>query len=370
MTMVTYKIRVNRPCRLFIDDEEIAILEELKIFSIELPEGDYLRKVVAVDDFSIVDEQVISLSKIAKLDIITLSVCGLDDVKFNVFRDLEVFKVDDLYYKYDKRFGSIFVSSEDIELGNSYTLENVNIPEYIYYKGFRFLVSGIAGHAFSRCKSLRSIKIPNTITYIGNYAFSNSSIRSIDIHKDVSFIGNGVFSQCEYLTSINVDERNSQYLSIDGVLFSRGYGQEPDYSLVAYPASREGSYHVPHDVKKILESAFSGSKYLTNVNFSDSVSEIGSGAFFGCISLNSLKVGIGVEKIEQWAFASCSYLTSITIPKSIRSMDSQVFMNCNELTDIYYHGSIKQWNSIDFGFFSLDFKNSVTIHCIDGEIEM
>ena len=36
--MVTYKIRVNRPCRLFLDDKEIAILDELKLTKFELPE--------------------------------------------------------------------------------------------------------------------------------------------------------------------------------------------------------------------------------------------------------------------------------------------------------------------------------------------
>ena len=46
--MVTYKVRVNRPCRLYIDDEEVAILDELRLTKFELPEGEYLRRVVAM----------------------------------------------------------------------------------------------------------------------------------------------------------------------------------------------------------------------------------------------------------------------------------------------------------------------------------
>lgn len=61
--MVTYKIRVNRPCRLFIDDEEIQILEESKLTKISLPDGEYLRKVVAIDDRTIFDETVIVINR-------------------------------------------------------------------------------------------------------------------------------------------------------------------------------------------------------------------------------------------------------------------------------------------------------------------
>ena len=50
MNEVIYKIRVNRPCRLFIDDEEMMILDENKLTKITLPEGEYLRKVVAIDN--------------------------------------------------------------------------------------------------------------------------------------------------------------------------------------------------------------------------------------------------------------------------------------------------------------------------------
>ena len=40
MADVIYKIRVNRPCRLFIDDEEMMILDENKLAKITLPEGE------------------------------------------------------------------------------------------------------------------------------------------------------------------------------------------------------------------------------------------------------------------------------------------------------------------------------------------
>ena len=83
MSEVIYKIRVNRPCRLFIDDEEVAILEELKLAKFNLPKGEYLRKVMAIDNSAIYDETKITLSGASKLENITLDITGLDEAKRN-----------------------------------------------------------------------------------------------------------------------------------------------------------------------------------------------------------------------------------------------------------------------------------------------
>ena len=83
MSDVTYKIRVNRPCRLFIDDEEIMVLEESKLTKINLPKGEYLRKVVAVDNSAIYDEAAVVITDASKLDIIILDTTELKDAKQN-----------------------------------------------------------------------------------------------------------------------------------------------------------------------------------------------------------------------------------------------------------------------------------------------
>ena len=80
-----YKIRVNRPSMLYIDDEEIQLLEANKIAKISLSEGEYWRKVVAIDDENIYDEKELILSGASKLDNIVLDCDDLDKViKSNV----------------------------------------------------------------------------------------------------------------------------------------------------------------------------------------------------------------------------------------------------------------------------------------------
>ena len=68
-----YKIRVNRACWLYLDEEKIQQLEANKIAKISLPEGEYLRKVVAIDDESICDEKELVLFGSSKVETIVLN---------------------------------------------------------------------------------------------------------------------------------------------------------------------------------------------------------------------------------------------------------------------------------------------------------
>lgn len=68
---VYYKIKVNKRCRLLIDDEEIQIIEPSQLVKLALPIGEYIRKVVAIDDDTVFDEVTINLEH-DKADIISL----------------------------------------------------------------------------------------------------------------------------------------------------------------------------------------------------------------------------------------------------------------------------------------------------------
>ena len=108
-----YKIRVNRPCRLFIDGEEIQVLNELQLTKIDLAPGEYLRKVVAIDNSSIFDEVVLSISS-SKVDLITLDTTGLEDARCNALPEGK-FLFGNLWYiaNEDKISVSVFEYDKD-----------------------------------------------------------------------------------------------------------------------------------------------------------------------------------------------------------------------------------------------------------------
>ena len=79
----------------------------------------------------------------------------------------------------------------------------------------------IGDEAFAFCGSLRYLELPSTVTLIGDGAFYRcSSLEAISIPRATVSIGGDVFTGCSSLRSIDVDPANSDYVSMDGVLYT------------------------------------------------------------------------------------------------------------------------------------------------------
>ena len=84
---VMYKIKVDRDCRLLIDEEEIQLLKASKLAKIPLPRGEYIRKVIDINDENTFNETTISLSH-DKVDIITFKEPNKNSLKTFLMRHL------------------------------------------------------------------------------------------------------------------------------------------------------------------------------------------------------------------------------------------------------------------------------------------
>lgn len=145
-------------------------------------------------------------------------------------------------------------------------------------------VTSIKESTFQGCSSLENVIIPSRVTSIGNSAFDGcTSLISITIPSGVTSIGETTFSNCESLVSIEVEQENSAYSSVDGVLFNK----EKD-ELVAFPGGRKGHYSIPNSVTSVFISAFSSCRGLTSVTIPSSVTNIGDFAFYYCDSISDI----------------------------------------------------------------------------------
>ena len=108
----------------------------------------------------------------------------------------------------------------------------------------------ISDYSFSKCAKMTSIRIPNDVTSIGQYALQGCGFTSIDIPSSVTSIGDSAFESCSSLSSCTI-----------------GSG-----------------------VTSIGDGAFLACTNLTSIDIPDSVTSIGDNAFNGCNSLTSVTV--------------------------------------------------------------------------------
>ena len=209
---------------------------------------------------------------------------------------------------------------------------NIVIPEKI--KGIT--VTSIGANAFDMCSNLTSVTIPDSVTSIGNYAFSDTGLTSITIPDSVTNIGIGVFEWSE-LTSITIPD---SVTSIGDSAFTYSYSLTsvtlPDSvtSIGNYAFSRTGltSITIPDSVTNIGIGVFEWSE-LTSATIPGSVTSIGDRAF-GSTDLTSITIPDGVKSIGEEAFGWCNKLTSVTLPDSVTSIGDSAFDGCDKLTSI------------------------------------
>ena len=146
---------------------------------------------------------------------------------------------------------------------------------------FVFVGSG----SFQNC-GLENLKLPESVTTIGQSAFNScDKLVSIDLPKTTTNVDPRAFQFCTKLTSINVDDANTMYSSVDGVLLSKD-----KETLKVFPPGKANDNFtlLPPSIKTIGEYAFYYCKNLKNVTIPNKVTKIEKAAFQLCENLNTI----------------------------------------------------------------------------------
>jgi len=213
-----------------------------------------------------------------------------------------------------------FIVSEE---NTCYTTEN----------GILFSKDKTALIAYPAGRTASEYIVPDHVVSIEDAAFSsNASLTTIRIPDNVRSIGEHVFYHCSALTDISVSSGNPNYVSKDGVLFTRDMTE-----LIAYPIGKEESdYAIPSGVVSICGYAFGNCGNLTSVTVPYGVTSLGEAAFAVCDYLTGISLPSSVTSIGALAFYLCSDLTSAAIPNRNTAIMEDAFFECPNLT-IYGH---------------------------------
>lgn len=199
---------------------------------------------------------------------------------------------------------------------NAFTGNNV-ITDLVIPEG----VTTLYWYSFNTCRNLETVTLPDSLEFIDGWAFERCSrLKTISIPANVTRINGGAFAQNSSMTSITCDPANKNYVSVNGVLFTKDMKE-----LVAYPGGIQGGYTVPATVNHIGDAAFYGALGLDSVTILGNLDFIGFEAFAECSKLTDVAIRDGVNYVGYWAFRGCDGIKSLTVPQSVTNIGNQAF---------------------------------------------
>ncbi|MCL2023675.1 MAG: leucine-rich repeat protein [Oscillospiraceae bacterium] len=227
----------------------------------------------------------------------------------------------------------------------------------------------IGSYAFYNCQALTSVKLPKSLDWISDSAFMNTGLKSITFPENLQIIGCfaftntalssvkipadvlidiGAFSQIVNLKSITVSNKDPNYISLDGILYTKNKKR-----LIQYPVGKKDtSFKLPSSVTEIDDFAFAlPSEYytgkLTKVTLPAGLTKIGKSAFANQ-PLKSLTLPDKLKTIGEKAFEG-TRLKTVKIPKSVTSMAIRTFSSENKLNITFAGNSPKFTDSSKLG---------------------
>ena len=199
---------------------------------------------------------------------------------------------------------------------NAFTGNNV-ITDLVIPEG----VTTLYWYSFNTCRNLETVTLPDSLEFIDSWAFERCSrLKTINVPANVTRINGGAFAQNSSMTSITCDPANKNYVSVNGVLFTKDMKE-----LVAYPGGIQGGYTVPATVNHIGDAAFYGALGLDSVTILGNLDFIGFEAFAECSKLTDVAIRDGVNYVGYWAFRGCDGIKSLTVPQSVTNIGNQAF---------------------------------------------
>ena len=205
--------------------------------------------------------------------------------------DSKIVNIDGyMFYTYDNTTYLVGYDGEDTDL----VLPSYNGDEYVIYK-----------RALYDYNRITSIIIPDDVTSIGEYAFSN----------------------CDNLKNVTL----------------------------------------PNSITIIEDFTFSNSNSLRSITIPDNVITIDYMSFYGCSGLRTVTIGSGVTDIKRQAFLGCESLTKVVIGSNVTSIEMSAFLQCTYLTTVYYVGTESDWAEISISSSNSSLTNATRYYFSENE---
>jgi hypothetical protein len=219
------------------------------------------------------------------------------------------------------------------------SITEADIPASVTYNDTNYVVTDISEGGFANCSNLTFITIPNTVSYIGDLAFSYcTSLKVIKLFVE----GRHLIGEDNEDDSNDDDDDESDVIvppcwwcgSVIKIAPRNFAGQEASTDIFYGSRAKVTTVILGDGVTYIPEGLCQSMVSLTSINIPNSVTSIEKNAFYNCSSLASITLPDDLNSIGELAFYGCTSLKSITIPDSVTNIDDYAFERCTSISSV------------------------------------
>ena len=205
-------------------------------------------------------------------------------------------------------------------------------------------VTKIAPYAFSQCTALTDIYLPESLEKIGNYAFAGcTGLTRVELPAQVKTIEWNAYERCTSLMEIRLPDGLE---TLNAYAFSGCTGLR--------------NIDLPDNIKTMGYRVFQNCTSLETANYPKNWTNTpgGNGAgsweqggiFYGCSSMKSITIPEGITNVVPYAFQDCAYIKQVELPDSLISVGEYAFAGCSGLTEIKLPASVRTigWNAYEW----------------------
>ena len=179
-------------------------------------------------------------------------------------------------------------------------------------------VTAVTYSVFSGNSALTDITLPATVTAVAEQGFLNcANLKSFSVAENsvMTSVGSNAFTACKSLTDVTLPD---MLTDIGSSAFSGCTALE--------------RIELPDAVSDLGSLTFQNCTALKSVKLPDSIDTIVYGMFKGCTSLTDVVLPADVTAIDSTAFMNCSALQYLTVGEQVTSIAPGAFSGCTSLT--------------------------------------
>lgn len=256
------------------------------------------------------------------------SVCQYDGLNYEISGNHAIVSKSDRVLKAGAKYIVINAKHKVLDEEGNYRDTEFDVTIAQSFMGFSSMetlilpgtLTTIKTHAFSDCRHLKNVEIDgdSALVTIEDYAFYYCpELVSFEAPQSLRFIGEYAFANCTALNEISICDLVEDIKP--RAFYNTGFTNE--------------SSHWSGDVLYLGKHLIKARQVL--------------GAD-GTYSNTAIKVKENTLTIAANAFSECQELVSIQLPKSLTHIDADAFLHCTKLASVNFTGDIYQWLAITF----------------------